>query len=570
MDVGFDYYLGGTKMKNNSSFFKFFLAISLCFLMLFTPGCQKTREQSMESSAEKLEELKPVKVSVDSLNIMVDPRIELLTSIQLNSDYFRLTKLDLQYKDKMKEYFKNHTNHDAVKTFKELNSKGFNYDAPPTSMLFLTNPLKLEQKIQFTDYLKERAGDEDVLKDFIAEAKNFAIDTNFTDFYKNNKEFYRSLVDSVANDVKDLNLTTALDDYYGMDRNSYNIVLAPLFHSGGYGPRIIGENGLYDIYGIIGPTKEDAGTPGFSKKNIKYIVWHEFSHSFVNPTTERYKDEINKYEELFEPIKNIMEDQAYGQWQTCVNEHIVRAITARLTYIHDGEAAGDNLIVREKSKGFFYIEHLIKELEVYEKNRDLYPTFEDFYPNLIKVFKELSESELGDDFYSMDFQGPINAVFNTKGHIVLIVPTNEGKKETQEEINSYVKKIQSKFFKDSLLLKDTEALKGDLTDCTVICYGTVEGNLWLNKYKSQLPFKMSPDKVAADKDYIGNNLRLISGLKNPLNPEKPLIVYTAQTAEDIIDINNVFHGPTDYVIAKDKEVLGSGNYIKNGEKWSFE
>lgn len=132
-----------------------------------------------------------------------------------------------------------------------------------------------------------------------------------------------------------------------------------LFTSGGYGPRTIGENGLYDIYGIIGPTKNDAEIPVFSKKNIKYIVWHEFSHSFVNPTTEKYSSEINDYEDLFKPIKNVMEKQAYGNWQTCVNEHIVRAIATRLSYIHDGKIAGDNLIIHEKSRGFYYINFAI-------------------------------------------------------------------------------------------------------------------------------------------------------------------------------------------------------------------
>lgn len=57
---------------------------------------------------------------------------------------------------------------------------------------------------------------------------------------------------------------------------------------------------------------------------------------------------------------------------------------------------------------------------------------------------------------------------------------------------------------------------------------------------------------------------------NPQNYKNPLIIYTAQEAEDVVGINDIFHGPTDYLIVKNHEGIGSGYYIKDKEKWTFE
>jgi hypothetical protein len=122
------------------------------------------------------------------------------------------------------------------------------------------------------------------------------------------------MVNATANNIKEYDLVKDLEDYYGMKQNSYNLILAPLFHSGGYGPRVKTDGGNYDIYGIIGPHDVKDGIPQYNKEIIRYIAWHEFGHSFVNPATSRYIDEINKYSKLYDPISIKMASQAYAQW----------------------------------------------------------------------------------------------------------------------------------------------------------------------------------------------------------------------------------------------------------------
>jgi len=49
-----------------------------------------------------------------------------------------------------------------------------------------------------------------------------------------------------------------------------------------------------------------------------------------------------------------------------------------------------------------------------------------------------------------------------------------------------------------------------------------------------------------NKKYEGKNLRFITAWRNPKNIEKGVVIYTALKTADVIAINGIFHGPTDY------------------------
>jgi hypothetical protein len=56
---------------------------------------------------------------------------------------------------------------------------------------------------------------------------------------------------------------------------------------------------------------------------------------------------------------------------------------------------------------------------------------------------------------------------------------------------------------------------------------------------------------------------------NPQNQSKGVVIYTAPQARDIMGINGGFHGPTDYVVAKNSDALTAGYYIKKSAAWTF-
>jgi hypothetical protein len=82
-------------------------------------------------------------------------------------------------------------------------------------------------------------------------------------------------------------------------------------------------------------------------------------------------------------LGEVMRRQAYGNWESTVNEHIVRAVTTRLAYLHYGAEAGDRALRGEQERGFIHVAALCAALERYEAARDTYPTLNDFYPELL-------------------------------------------------------------------------------------------------------------------------------------------------------------------------------------------
>jgi hypothetical protein len=507
------------------------------------------------------------------VNVIVDPRVELLAVVQFLGDYdkrFRLiTRFDFPYKEDVRNYFWKYKSHQAVKFFDQMSAEGFNFDAPPAAMLYLSEPPELTAELPFSEYLNGRAGGAKRLNKFVELLRDFAEETEFMAFFKAHNATFQMMATNAQKKMNSINYAQTLEDYYGMRQNSYNIILAPLF-VGGYGPRVERSEGKYDIYSILGLMNIEDGQLQFgSDSSFRYIVWHEFSHSFVNPTTAKFGKEIDKYKALYEPISGRMSGQAYDNWQTCVNEHVVRAVTTRLTCREIGLKEGEQALFGEKDRGFAYVQALCDSLAGYEKQRDIYPTFVDFYPELIKVFKGLSEQELGQDFYIVPFKGTINAVVADRKSVILVVPTNEKDKQVQEKIHYFVKKIRERFYKDIPILTDKEALKKDLSKNSVVAYGTTNGNLFIAKHITAMPIQIESDKIVADKVYKGTNLRFISAWPNPSNAGKGMVFYTAQRPEDVLNINNVFHGPTDYVIAKATQSLKSGNYNKKNGTWSL-
>jgi hypothetical protein len=188
-----------------------------------------------------------------------------------------------------------------------------------------------------------------------------------------------------------------------------------------------------------------------------------------------------------------------------------------------------------------------------------------------RSFEEFVEASLSDLSKSKPrpFTGNINAVGADRGSVVLIVPTNESGKAVQSKIQDYVKAIRDRFYKDRPILTDEEALKQDLSSNAIVVYGTTEGNLWLAKHFTELPVQIESDRIVADEVYSGDDLRFITSWPNPGNPAKGLRIYTAQRAEDVVGINSVFHGPTDYVVAKGEEILRAAYYHKQDGQWTF-
>lgn len=333
----------------------------------------------------------PVDRSSDSVRVVIDPRIELMGVVQLLSDYMLTTQYEFTYKHDVRVYFTRYQDHPAVTMFREMSQAEFNFDAVPKAMLALSNPPELESRTPFSDYAIRRAGGEDRLNEFVDALRDFARQSRFETFFAAHQGTFEQVVDGTRSAVE--NAVDVLRAYSGMEIAGSTVVVGMLLHHGGFSATVEHQTGETDVFAVIGPVGSKEGLPTFgTEANIAGIAWHEFSHTYINPLTEAYADEVAKYAALYEPIAQQMGRQAYPVWDTAVNEHIIRAITARLAYLEDGQAAGDEELDNQKKRGFVYVEALAERLKEYESARDRYPTIAEFYPRLLDVFGEAAEA----------------------------------------------------------------------------------------------------------------------------------------------------------------------------------
>ncbi len=281
------------------------LMVVVCLLSVLSPAVDSERVRAASSHAPAAPDARR------KLNITVDPRIELLSIVQSLGIYFLINKDDTPYRRGVESYFGPFKNHPAVQMFNEMWPKGFNFDVPPNVMLYLSDPPQLKQRRPFAAEILKRAGGAERLNQFVSRLRDFARDTKFMDFYRANRKTYERLVEGVRLKAQAIDYVGVLESYYRIRQHSYNIMLMPLAHELGFGLRLERPDGTLDVYQMIGRSSVKDGLPVFGEGGdftLQHLVWHEFSHSFINPPTEKHRQAVMKYASLYDPISKQMKE----------------------------------------------------------------------------------------------------------------------------------------------------------------------------------------------------------------------------------------------------------------------
>jgi hypothetical protein len=331
----------------------------------------------------------PVVLETGGITLSVDPRLEVLSIVQYLAGYRPITELPSAYRARVDSAFAEFREHAAVSLLRDMAASGFSFHVPPQATLHRT--LDLQPARPFPESVTARGGGAARLDAFYHQLAGFSRASRFDAFFLANLDFYRSLLNQAAAHVGPLQSPNLLEAYYGERMAAYNIVLVPLYMPGGFGIELSEADGTRAIFSVQGPLATAGESLNFGdEQSFTYLVWHEFSHSFVNPLTRLHLEHVQRHAALYEPIADVMRRQAYGNWESTVNEHIVRAVTTRLAYLHHGPDAGERALHGEQQRGFSYVTALCAALERYEADRDTWPTLRDFYPELVAALAELA------------------------------------------------------------------------------------------------------------------------------------------------------------------------------------
>jgi len=321
--------------------------------------------------------------------VKADERVELLYTIEYLAKSPFVSQHQTLIKWDIEDNFSKFKEHEAVILFKKMEKElGFTYYRPLNWILQFSNFPKFEKyRTAFNCGELINKNDKDYLKKFRLALIDFYKKTNFEKFYNSHSEFYNDFLSKVEKSKTLLNIPKYLEEFYGTKLFSYNVILSPLLHQGGYNLEFKNNSGNIEVIAIIGPNGEIEFNPVFDSDFLeKDLMIHEFSHSFVNPLVEKYKTLISNLEEEYfnDSLKISSKRQGYSEWESVFDEILVRANTILITKKYYGEKDANNLLKYELNAGFYLIPKVLKIMNEYENNRQKYKTYNDFFPILIK------------------------------------------------------------------------------------------------------------------------------------------------------------------------------------------
>lgn len=334
---------------------------------------------------------------VQKIKVSVDPRIELVTIVCRLAGYGEYNRgMTISYNADIDKYFARFKNHPAIVLARKLRkTNSIGYDAPMSLAVYMNDSESCSARVPLNplpEGVDHRWTPETAIS-FLEALHKFSEDTDFSSFLKSHEELYRVTAERMNSLIQKKRIPEWFEKYFGK-QSGIDFIVVPALVNGGccYGPSATLQNEKKEVYSVIGIWQMDKkGLPVFNDDLTSTIV-HEFSHSYVNPLVDKQIGEFKKSGgKIFPLVKDIMQKQAYPTWQIIIYESVVRACCIRYSLAIKETKAAEDEIGYNKENGFIWTGELVALLDKYEKQRDKYPTLDEFMPQVVAFFNAYSE-----------------------------------------------------------------------------------------------------------------------------------------------------------------------------------
>ncbi|MDF2831657.1 DUF4932 domain-containing protein [Chryseobacterium indoltheticum] len=336
--------------------------------------------------------------SQEKLEPKVDERVEIVSVVFRLAGAEEYSQNDnKKYVADINTYFDAYKNSEIIEFIKEnRNKNGLGYDAVMSMALHLSFKNGKFSLIKEKENSLDKRWEKVDTKRFVSLLNQFYERTDFQKFFNHHSgEYKKAEIEYQTSVLSDFNQDW-YSKFYGKKANEdYKIILGYGNGGGNYGIKIHPEKSKTIVNAAIGVWSFDKdGNAKFDKNEFQPLLIHEFNHSFVNYILEMNGNTLkleNSGKTIYELVKKDMESQAYGNWETMINESLVRAAVVR--YMIDNKYSqkdiDEEIFIQEKRK-FLWMKELVDLLGMYQNNRKKYPSFESFYPEIISFYNKLA------------------------------------------------------------------------------------------------------------------------------------------------------------------------------------
>jgi hypothetical protein len=137
-----------------------------------------------------------------------------------------------------------------------------------------------------------------------------------------------------------------------------------------------------------------------------------------------------------------------------------------------------------------------------------------------------------------------------------------------EGFEAFIRQYQQHYYPQARLVEESALDSLNLHNSDIILFGTLQNSPFLERLSRQLPIRPSPEGYwIGDQVYRGRDLVLITAWLHPSNPERVVEAYIAKNMEDLVHIDWVPRGGTNYHLTRGLVTLRSGNYTRRMNIW---
>jgi hypothetical protein len=293
------------------------------------------------------------------------------------------------YKDVIK-YFEQHKHHKLIQQLNEsflksANNYGANLHLAYNSIC-VNNSIKKEFKYPFFHRLAYH------FKSVSRKALNdFAKVSNFAQFYHQHRDFYTTLLKNVQQNANVIEQQIWLENEFLTKYDSYNIVISPLMQGTHFTKHYKRKQKNNCIMWVARFDAERNQTQSINSAKYTGVVMTEIDHNYVNPVSDKYKNELN----------NIMGENNRNKWTSgsfsnsyktgykVFNEYMTHSVYLLYTNQKLNEEE-QKAIEKSKITGMENRRKFVKFGKFYEalkqiyKNRNPNETLTDLYPQIIE------------------------------------------------------------------------------------------------------------------------------------------------------------------------------------------
>ena len=339
------------------------------------------------------------------VDVSVSETVELM-SILSRTASFDEYNMDMggQYTEDTEQWFAPFKAHPAVTYFRGLRGQyGISHNAPADLAVNLTIENGHVKMATSNECLNDPRWQDVDVDELVTLIDQFYTDTRFHEFYQQHQDFYNEVLSVFNTNVMPLFDQEWYPRFYGIGpAESFHVIIG--FTTGGHNyatsRQIPGQP--KENFSVIGYWIYPQYGMGFEGENARRFaaptVIHEFNHSFVNYLIE---DENNAKllgdipERLLGQERFMLSRvQAYPESKTVFNETVVRAATA--IYLMENGFTDDEVkqdIMSNMQSGFPWTPEMVSAMRYYTTHRDMYPTLNDYYPEIAKTLKNYLDAQ---------------------------------------------------------------------------------------------------------------------------------------------------------------------------------